>query len=168
MSSTEPGTPEHPKSATLEEPQWWWDDFEVGQVFDLGTVVAEHDEIIEFAQRFDPQWYHLDDDLAAKSSWGGLIASGWWTGSAMMRLYVDGFLSKTAPDASPGVENLRWHKAVYVGDVIRGQITIVEKMDSSRGPHLGSLRIDWGAYRGDELVLSMMGRGWFYKRPSVS
>lgn len=159
-------TPRRPLSATLEEPELWFEDFEVGQVFELGEIVAEHDEIIEFARRFDPQWYHVDEQAANDSSWGGLIASGWWTGAGMMRVYVDNFLSKTAPDASPGMENVRWHRAVYAGDRLAVRLTVTDKKDSSRGPHLGTLYLHWEALRGDELVMSFSGRGWFYRRPA--
>ena len=111
-----------PLTATQAEPTIWFDDLEVDQTFDLGSVVAEHDDVIEFAKRFDPQWYHVDEAAAQSSHWGQITASGWWTASSMMRLYVDGFLSKIAPDASPGMENVRWHKAVYVGDELRAQL----------------------------------------------
>lgn len=161
-------TSEHPLTATLDEPSIWFDDIEVGQVFDLGTVVAERDEVIEFAKRYDPQWYHVSEQAAKSSSWGQVIASGWWTGSAMMRLYVDGFLSKIAPDASPGMDNVRWHKAVYLGDELRGRITVANKKDSSRGPHLGTLFLYWEVLRGDEVVMSFSGRGWFHKRTPSS
>ena len=155
-----------PLTATLQQPTIWFDDIEVGQVFDLGTVVAEHDEVIEFAKRYDPQWYHVNEQAAKESGWGSIIASGWWTGSAMMRLYVDGFLSKIAPDASPGLENVRWRKAVYIGDELTARITVVDKKDSSRGDHLGTLTINWEVLRGDDIVMSMVGRGWFHKRPA--
>lgn len=157
-----------PLTATQAEPTIWFDDLEVDQTFDLGSVVAEHDDVIEFAKRFDPQWYHVDEAAAQSSHWGQITASGWWTASSMMRLYVDGFLSKIAPDASPGMENVRWHKAVYVGDELRAQMTIVDKKDSSRGPHLGTLTIKWEVLRGDDVVMSMVGRGWFHKRPAAS
>ena len=153
-----------PLTATLEEPSIWFDDIEIGQVFELGTVVAEPDDVLEFANRFDPQWYHVNEEAARNSSWGQIIASGWWTGSSMMRLYVDGFLSKIAPDASPGMENVRWRKAVYLGDVLQGRITVVDKKDSSRGPHLGTLTLNWEVLRGDEIVMDFVGRGWFHKR----
>lgn len=155
-----------PLTATHEEPTIWVDDIQIGDVFDLGTVVADPEEILEFAKRFDPQWYHVDPELAKESSWGGLIASGWWTGSSMMGLYARNFLSKIAPDASPGVESLRWRKAVYPGDVLALHITCTEKKPSSRGPHLATLTFDWELKRGDDVVATMSGRGWFHKRPT--
>lgn len=157
-----------PLTATGEQPTIWFDDLEVGQVFDLGTVVAEHDDVIAFARRFDPQWYHVDEAAAQSSSWGQVIASGWWTTSSVMRLHVDGFLSKIAPDASPGVENVRWRKAVYIGDELGVQVAVTEKKDSSRGPHLGTLTLEWEVRRGDEVVMTMLGRGWFHKRPAAA
>ncbi len=59
--------------------------------------------MVAFAQRFGPQWYHVDRDRAQASSWGRLIATGFFTVSALMRMYVDPVLSRAAADTSPGV-----------------------------------------------------------------
>lgn len=155
-----------PLTATHQEPSLWVDDIQVGDVFDIGSIVADPDEIVDFAKRYDPQWYHVDCAQAQDSYWGGLIASGWWTGSSMMGLYARNFLSKIAPDASPGVENLRWRKAVFPGDKLDLHITCVEKKPSSRGDHLETLTFDWELKRGDEVVVTMTARGWFHKRPT--
>lgn len=165
--SEHPPRPTRPLSATGTEPEIWFDDLAVGQVYELGSVVAEHQEVVAFAERYDPQWYHLDTEAAGASTWGGVITSGWWTVSAMMRLYVDAFLSRTAPDASPGVENVRWHRAVLIGDELHARITVVDLKDSSRGPHLGTATLQWECLRGEELVCSMVGRGWFHRRPAT-
>lgn len=156
-----------PLTATREEPTLWVDDINVGDVFDIGTVVADADELLEFAQRYDPQWYHVDAEQAKDSFWGGLIASGWWTGSAMMGLYARNFLSKIAPDAAPGVSDLRWRKAVMPGDELALRITCVDKQPSSRGAHLETLSFDWECLRGDEVVMTLSARGWFHKRPTA-
>lgn len=158
--------PPRPLTATREEPTIWADDIRIGDVFDLGSVVAEAGEIVDFAKRYDPQWYHVDPKQAKESFWGDLIASGWWTGSAMMGLYARNFLARIAPDASPGVQDLRWRKAVYPGDELRLEITCVDKNESSRGAHLVTLTFDWECKRGDEVVMTMHGRGWFHKRPT--
>lgn len=154
-------------TATGDLPTIWFEDFEVGHVFDLGSVTAETEEIIEFARRYDPQWYHLDEAKAKQSQWGGLIASGMWTVSAAMRLYVDGLLAKAAPDASPGMEETRWLKAVYAGDVLHLTITVLETSPSSRGEGLGTVRLQWVATRDETPVLRMIGRGWFHRRPTA-
>ncbi|MEK8108078.1 MaoC/PaaZ C-terminal domain-containing protein [Micromonospora sp. M12] len=64
-------------------------------------VTVDGDEMVAFARRFDPQWYHVDADLAGASRHGGLIASGFYTVSLFMRAYVDHLLSRAAADASP-------------------------------------------------------------------
>lgn len=165
--SSDTARPAGPLSATMQPPEIWFEDLQPGQVYELGTVVAQEQEVLAFAERYDPQWYHLDAEAARDSSWGGVIASGWWTVSAMMRLYVDAFLSRAAPDASPGVEDVRWHRAVLVGDELRARITVVDVKDSSRGPHLGTVTLRWECLRGEELVCSMVGRGWFHRRPGA-
>ncbi len=153
------------RSATGAVPTMWFEDFVPGDVHDLGTVVAEHDEVVDFAKRYDPQWYHLDEEAAKASQWGGLIASGWWTGAAIMRQYVKHILSKAAPDASPGMEGMRWLKAVYVGDTLHVELKVLETLPSSRGDHLGTVRIEWTVTRDDVPVATMIGRGWFHRRP---
>src|SRR3954452_21216280 len=57
----------------------YWEDFAVGDVTELGTVEVERDEIVEFARRYDPQPFHIDEEAAAAGPFGGLAASGWHT-----------------------------------------------------------------------------------------
>lgn len=154
------------RTATGGVPTMWFEDFIPGDVHDLGTVVVDRDEAVDFARRYDPQWYHLDEEAAKASSWGGLIVSGWWTGSTIMRHYVDHILSKAAPDASPGLEGVRWLRAVYVGDTLDIRLKVLETLPSSRGDHLGTVRLEWIVTRADEPVASMIGRGWFHRRPA--
>lgn len=153
-------------TATGAVPSIWFEDLTPGLQIDLGSVVAERAELVEFASRYDPQWYHIDETAAKASAWGGLIASGFWTASAMMRLYVDALLSKAAPDTSPGMEELRWLAAVYEGDRLDVTLSVLEASPSSRGAHLGTVRLQWVARRGDTPVLRMVGRGWFHRRPT--
>ena len=72
----------------------FYDDFSVGEKFSLGTVVMKEEEMINFATQFDPQRFHLDPEAAAQTIYGGLIASGWHTGSLMMKLLAEGFLGE--------------------------------------------------------------------------
>ena len=73
----------------------YFDDFAVGQIIKLGSYTVTKEEIIEFALKFDPQPFHIDEVAAAKTIYGGLIASGWHTGSIFMRLLYDGLLSNS-------------------------------------------------------------------------
>src|SRR5262249_8102261 len=53
------------------------EDYAVGQVYRSGRLRVDKDQIIAFAAQFDPQPYHLDEEAARKSFFGGLAASGW-------------------------------------------------------------------------------------------
>jgi acyl dehydratase len=66
------------------------EDYAAGQVYRSARLRIDKDQIIAFAGQFDPQPYHLDDEAARKSVFGGLAASGWHTAALTMRLLVDG------------------------------------------------------------------------------
>jgi acyl dehydratase len=89
-----------------------------------GTYDVTEAEIVEFAERYDPQWFHTDPDRAADSIYGDLIASGWHTASMSMRLFVDGFLDETATLGAKGLDRLRWPKPVVPGDELTVHSTI--------------------------------------------
>ncbi|MCA1693883.1 MAG: MaoC family dehydratase N-terminal domain-containing protein, partial [Actinobacteria bacterium] len=70
----------------------YYEDLEVGQTFGTGTVTVEPEMIRAFAAEFDPQPFHLDEDAARESLFGGLVASGWHTAALTMKLLVGGEL----------------------------------------------------------------------------
>ena len=80
----------------------YWEDMQVGEVRDLGTISPTREEIIAFASQFDPQPFHLDDEAAKQSVFGSLCASGWHTCGMAMRLMVTHFLRHTSSLGSPG------------------------------------------------------------------
>jgi len=116
------------------------EDFSTGEVFDCGTTTLSLAEIVEFARQFDPQPFHIDPEAARESLYGGIIASGWHTCSAFMRLMVDAILSRTATLGSPGVDQIRWLRPVRPGDLLRGQMTILEVKPSASKPDRGAVR----------------------------
>lgn len=80
----------------------YFEDYQVGTTYDLGSIEVEEEEVLSFARRFDPQKMHTDPEAAAAGPFQGLIASGWHTLSLMMRLMVDNYVSTVAGLASPG------------------------------------------------------------------
>jgi acyl dehydratase len=147
-------------------PDLTFDDFEPGQVLELGSVAVTADEIIEFARQFDPQPFHVDPEAAAESVFGGLIASGWHTGAMWMRLYVDSMLDTASAQGSPGIEELRWLAPVRPGDTLHGRLTVLETTPSERRPDRGTVRIRGEMVNQDGVtVLSMVSRGHFGRRP---
>ncbi len=146
--------------------QGYWEDFEPGQVVELGSVSVTEDEIVAFARQFDPQPFHVDPEAAKESVFGGLIASGWHTGALWMRLYVDSLLDRAAGMGSPGIEELRWLAPVRPGDTLAGRLTVLETTPSERRPDRGTVRIRGELVNQDGVtVLSMVSRGHFGRRP---
>jgi len=143
----------------------YFEDFESGQVFDLGTYELSESELLEFALRYDPQPFHVDPDAARESPFGGLIASGWQSAAILSRLYVDSVISEAASMGSPGVEQIRWLVPVRPGDVLRGRITIVEVAPSNTRPDRGTLIADGELLnQRDEVVMTIRTRGFVARR----
>ena len=119
----------------------YFEDFAVGQVHKpSGRIRVEKHEIIDFATKYDPQPFHLDDEAGRKSIFGRLVASGWHTASLFMRLLVDGHLKHVDSIASPGVDEIRWLKPVRPGDTLRGRLTILEAIPSKSGARRGTMK----------------------------
>ncbi|PWU02367.1 MAG: acyl dehydratase [Terriglobia bacterium] len=134
----------------------YFEDYTPGHVYEFGSITVSEAEIIEFARRFDPQYFHVDPNRATASRFGGIIASGWHTIGLAMRLYVDHYLSHVASLASPGVDEIRWPNPVRPGDSLRIRVTILEARPSRSKPDRGIVRARLEAMnQRDELVLSM-------------
>jgi acyl dehydratase len=118
-----------------------FEDYPVGSVAQYGPIVVDEAEVIEFGRRFDPQDFHTDPAKAAKSPFGGVVASGWHTGSMMMRVLVDRYLSRTAGMGSPGMDELRWTAPVRPGDRLWVRVAVVEARRSETKPDRGLVRI---------------------------
>ncbi len=134
----------------------FFEDYVTGRVYEFGEIGVTEPEIIEFATRYDPQYFHIDPARAAATEFGGIIASGWHTVSLVMRLYVEHYLSHVASLASPGVEEVRWPNPVRPGDTLKVRVTILEARPSRSKPDRGIVRALLEALnQRDELVLSM-------------
>ena len=147
--------------------KWYFEDFIVGESVEIGSRTVSEEEIIAFATQFDPQPFHVDREAAAKSMYGGIIASGWHTCSMMMRLMVDGFVRDSSSLGSPGVDQVRWLKPVRGGDTLSLSLTTLESRPSSSKPDRGVVVSEWRAKnQHGELVLTMQGMGMFGRRPA--
>jgi acyl dehydratase len=129
------------KDLPVARDQRCFEDYPVGSVALYGPIEVDEAEIIEFGKRFDPQDFHTDPVKAAKSPFGGVIASGWHTGSMMMRVLVDRYLSSTAGMGSPGMDELRWTAPVRPGDRLWVRVTVIEARRSESKPDRGVVRI---------------------------
>jgi acyl dehydratase len=105
------------------------------------------ERIAAFATEFDPQPIHLDPAAAAESIFGRIIASGWHSLTATMRLIVRSNIFDGAPVVGVGIDNLRYLKPVYPGDVLRAEAEVLETRPSASKPERGYLRLQIRTYR---------------------
>ena len=145
----------------------YWDDMKAGEVVELGTHTMDKERMLSFAREFDPQPFHTDEKAAAASIWGGIIASGWHTGSTLMRLFYDGFLKDAASLGSPGIDELRWIKPVRPGDTLSARLVILEATPSRSKPDRGIIRslMELRNQQG-EVVMTTTGVNFFFRRPA--
>jgi acyl dehydratase len=148
--------------------EWYFEDFHAGQEIDLGTCTVTEEEIIDFAKRFDPQPFHVDVDAAARSIYGGVIASGWHTCSMMMRMVVDGLMAKSASMGSPGLDGVRWLAPVRAGDSLNVRYQTTQVKASNSKPDRGVVWSKWVAInQHGETVCTVEGMGMFARRPAA-
>lgn len=138
-----------------------FEDIEVGRTARFGRYEVTREEVIEFAARYDPQPFHLDDDAAAATHFGRLSASGWHTCAMTMAMLVENMKSRSqAGLGSPGVDNLRWIKPVYPGDTLRVETVVKEKRRSASRPEMGIFKSTVRVFnQHDEPVLEMTSNG---------
>ena len=117
------------------------EDFAVGQVFQTGRMRVEKEAIFAFARQFDPQPYHLDEDVARRSPFQGLAASGWHTAAMTMRLLVDGEFRPAGGILGVGFDELSWPRAVRPGDELHAQSEVLEVRPSKSRPDRGMIRV---------------------------
>jgi acyl dehydratase len=153
----------------------FFEDVVVGEERTLGSHTFTKEAIIAFARRYDPQRFHVDEEAAKHSMFGGLCASGWHTASAAMRAIVDhrqkGLAERTARGealpplgVSPGVENLRWTTPVRPGDVVSFSSRVTDKRETKR-PEWGLVFIRTiGINQAGQEVLSMDNRAFIGRR----
>ena len=117
------------------------EDFVVGQTLGSGQLRIDAERAKAFAAEFDPQPFHLDEDAARKSVFGGLAASGWHTAAATMRLLVDSELRPASGIVGAGFDELRWPLPVRPGDVLRVESEVLEVRPSRSRPNQGLIKV---------------------------
>jgi acyl dehydratase len=118
-------------------------EFYRGQEIEAGPYRVSQQEIIEFAERYDPQWFHTDPAAAADGPFDGLIASGWHSCGIAMRLAVEQVLQGSESYASPGLRYLKWLQPLRPGDSVTLRLTVLDVRRSSKRPELGILEWRW-------------------------
>ncbi len=143
-----------------------FEDFSVGESFVLGSVEMVEEEMLAFSTQFDPQRFHIDAEAATQTMYGGLIASGWHTGSLMMRLTAEGFLGEHCLGAA-GLSELSWPAPVRVGDVLTLRVGILGTRESGSKPNLGFVELSSEMInQNDEVALRTVGTMLIAKKDS--
>ena len=138
----------------------YYEDIDVGETDEFGEYQFEKTEMIEFAEKYDPQSFHTDEEAARDTAYGELIASGWHTAAVCMRMLVDGYVHDQASIGARGVDELRWRKPVTPGDTLHLRVEVVDKRRSESDPRRGYVdnRME-GVNQDGEIVISWVGLG---------
>ncbi|HXF52802.1 MAG TPA: MaoC family dehydratase [Hyphomicrobiaceae bacterium] len=158
----------------------YFEDLEIGKTIELGSHTFTREEIIDFAKKYDPQPFHLDDAAAERSLFKRLSASGWHTAAVWLRLMVDArnrqadiirFRGERPAryGPSPGFEELKWVKPVFVGDTIRFTTRVIEKRDSRSRPEVGLIVYqNEGFNQAGDLVFSLRSKIFVERRAPLA
>ncbi len=120
----------------------FFDDLAIGQTFQGGPLTVTRDDLIAFAERFDPQPQHLSEDLARTSMFGELVASGWHTAALTMRMLVDGASPRVEGGVvGAGIEEIRWPTPVRPGDQLTAESEILDMRPSRSRADRGLIKL---------------------------
>lgn len=127
-------------------------DLAAGRRITLGPLVADEAELVDFARKYDDQWFHTDAAMAHRGPFDGLIASGWHTCAMAMSVVSSEVLRGSESYASPGLAYLRWPNPVRPGDSLMLELHVLEQRVSDTKPWLGIVRWQWLMTRQDGAV----------------
>ena len=123
------------------------EDFAIGQVVTSSQRLrVEKDDIIAFAKKFDPQYFHLDEEAARHSIFGGLVASGWHTAAMSMRLFVESDITPEGGSIGAGGSDLSWPRPTRPGDVLRVESEVMDLRPSKSRPDIGIMKVKLTTY----------------------
>lgn len=133
----------------------YYEDFEIGAVFRAAPFTLTEADIIEFANRYDPQEFHTDPEAARKSHFGGLIASGLQVMSLSFRSMIDAGFMAGGGMGSPGLDEVRWHRPARPGDMLCCQAEVLESRLSGTREDRGYVKLRFATFnQKNELVMS--------------
>jgi acyl dehydratase len=145
----------------------FFEDFEVGQVYETGTQTLDQQEIIEFGEKYAPLPYHTDPDAAKDSSFGTLVAAGYQTAAVTFGLFARTGALSLSGMGSPGVDNLRWKRPVKVGDTLHVKAQIMEISAAQKEGGRDGVRICYNTLnQNDEIVMILTSLHFVRRRPT--
>lgn len=146
----------------------FYEDLEIGKEETYGAYQVTKEEVVEFASKYDPQPFHMDEEMAKKSVFAGLCASGWHTCAMTMRILVDYMSTQGfAGMGSPGIDGIKWKQPVFPGDTLSVRGELIEKRESQSRPNLGLVKSKYSVFnQKDEMVMQLISNVMVLKRPT--
>ncbi|MGL4322717.1 MAG: MaoC family dehydratase [Beijerinckiaceae bacterium] len=146
-------------------PHYYFEDFTVGRTFESAPYPVSREALVGFAAEFDPQPFHLDEEAAVDSFFGGLVASGWHTTAITMRLVSDTFIHHSSGMGSPGIDEIRWIRPVRAGDVLMMKARVLNARESKSRPDIGLVEFHFDIFnQKGETVMTQKNWIMFGKR----
>ncbi|MGV8920901.1 MAG: MaoC family dehydratase [Pseudomonas sp.] len=140
------------------------DDLNVGDVFRSASIRVDAQQIIAFAEQFDPQPFHLDEEAAERTFFRGLAASGWHTAAITMKLLV-GCVPLDCGMIGAGSE-IAWPLPTRPGDDLRVESEVIDISPSRSKPHQGLVTCRTKTLnQGDEVVQLSTSKLLVFRRP---
>lgn len=133
----------------------YFEDFEAGETFNFIAPGLKPDEIKQFALQYDPQRFHVDEDAASKTHFGGLVASGFQTQLMCFGPFCREVLLGTHAVGAPGIDQLKWLRPWRPLEDLKVTVTLVDKRISSKRPDRGYLSFKLSADSEEATVLTM-------------
>lgn len=145
----------------------FFEDFEVGQVYETGGHTLEAEEIMEFGRNYAPLPYHTDIEAAKETSFGTLIAAGYQTAAVTFGLFARTGALSLSGMGSPGVDSLRWKRPVKAGDTLRVLANIVETSPAEKEGGRDAVRIRYDTLnQNDEIVMTLTSLHFVRRSPA--
>jgi acyl dehydratase len=135
----------------------YYEDLEIGDTFETGDYTVTKEEIISFAEQFDPQPFHVDEQAAQDSMFGELVASGMHTLCISTRLFITEFVQGEEGIANMGglgMDDLRWHAPVFPDDTLSLTIEVLDKTPLESRSDGGRVDFRLRVFNSDGKVLS--------------
>ena len=144
----------------------YFEEFAVGQEYHTRTITVDERRMIDFASEYDPQSFHVDAESARDSFFGGLAASGWYTGALTARLLVDSDIKPAGGLINAGFDEFRLPRPVRAGDRLHVETEVLEVRASKSRPQHGWVKLRMTTKNQDgEPVQIMVGNFIVQRRP---
>lgn len=150
------------------KPHRYWEDLELGEKTRSAERLVEASAMVEFANKYDPQYFHTNTEMAKDTLFGGLIGSGIYT-AALWRMMDHEVNGEVAWVCGVAWDNVKWRRPVRAGDRIHATSECVMKRESGKRQDVGVVTMHHEVVRSDgEVLLAFDSTNLVYRRPSAA